>query len=262
MRLMPIGSYIEGNSLLHRMDAFIKLLSTFILLTAVIFTDSFIGYIILIGMMIAIVRLSKIGFENALSGVKHLWLFFIIVFLMNAVFFESVHSLWDWWFFQFSLDGVVQGINVVLRVMLAMVLGNILVSVTSPLDITGAIESLIFPLKYIGVPIQDVAMILGIAIQFIPTFIEETDMIKKAQTARGARFESKKISEKAQSVIPLVVPIFLSAFRRADELSVAMEARGYHRTKRKIRYRRRKICVLDIIALLMCILVLVAEIMI
>lgn len=160
---------------------------------------------------------------------------------------KAKQPLWNWWIFRFSLDGVTQGINVVLRVNLAMIIGNILVSTTSPLEIIGAIESLIYPLKYIGVPIQDVAMILGVSIQFIPIFMEETDMIRKAQTARGARFESKKICEKAQSVIPLVVPIFLSAFQRADELSVAMEARGYHRKSKKVKNRKRKISTLDLI---------------
>ena len=122
-------------------------------------------------------------------------------------------------------------------------------------------ESLLYPLKLIGVPVRDVAMILGVAIQFIPTFSEEAEAIRKAQTARGARFESRKLSEKAKSVVPLVVPVFLAAFRRADELAMAMEARGYRRTKGKISKRRRHLSRRDGIGLLLCSLFGAAEIM-
>lgn len=233
MSFMPIGSYIEGSSKIHKMNAFIKLLCIFVLLAAIIFSDTLIEYIIVIALLITIIKLSAIGFRNALGGVKYLWLFFVVIFLMNVVFYETSHPLWSWWIFHISVSGIIQGANVILRVALAIILGNVFLSTTSPLDIIYAIEKLIFPLKYIKVPTRDVAMILGVSIQFIPILIEEADMIKKAQIARGARFESKKLREKAGSVLPLVVPIFLSAFRRADELSIAMEARGYHRPKKK-----------------------------
>ena len=262
MSYLPVGSYLERNSFLHKVDAFVKLLCTLILLAAVILADTLVGYAVIIALLAVIIKSSSIGVRNALNGVIPLWLFFLLIFFMNAAFFDSAHTLWSWWIFRFSLEGVVQGINVVFRVALAMILGNLLVSTTSPLAITGALESLIFPLKYIGVPIQDVAMILGVAIQFIPTFMEEAEMIRKAQTARGARFESKKFTEKAQAVIPLVVPIFLSAFRRADELSMAMEARGYHRTKRKIRFQKRQIGKREVTAFLVSVFVCAIEIII
>ena len=124
-----------------------------------------------------------------------------------------------------------QGANIVCRVILIMILGNVLTSVTSPIEMTGAMETLLCPLALFGIPVGDVAMILGVALQFIPVFMEETELIQKAQTARGARFESRRLKDRAASVMPLVVPVFLSAFRRADELSVAMEARGYRRSR-------------------------------
>lgn len=262
MNQILTGGYIEADSSVHKMDAFIKFICAFLLLAAVILSNTALGYIIVIALIMITVMLSHIGFKNAFGTVKRMWLFFVFILLMNALFFESVQPLWSFWIFNFSVEGTVQGLNVVFRVALAMVLGNILVATTSPLDIVDAIESLIFPLKYIGVPIRDVAMILGVAIQFIPTFIREADMIKKAQTARGARFESKKLTEKAQSVIPFVVPIFLSAFRRADELSIAMEARGYHRTKKKIKLKKRKLCKTDVFAMSISTLICIAEIFI
>ena len=174
-------------------------------------------------------------------------------------FYETEQIWWKWWIFRFSGDGLVQGMQVVLRVAMAMVLGNLLVSATSPLELVGAMESLMYPLKFIGVPIRDVAMILGVAIQFIPAFSEEAEMIRRAQTARGARFESRRLTEKAKSIVPLVVPIFLAAFRRADELAIAMEARGYRRTKGKLRRRRRRLSPADAIGLLLCGLLCAAE---
>lgn len=262
MRFMPTGGYIDGNSLLHKLDAVVKLLCTFLLLASVIVSDTLVEYVLVIALITATAKLSAIGFRNVLRGVRHMWLFFFVIFLMNAFFFEAAQPLWSWWIFRFSFEGALQGFHVVLRVILAMILGNLLISTTSPLDIVGALETLLFPLKYVGVPIQDVAMILGVAIQFIPTFLEETDLIKKAQTARGARFESKKITERVQSMLPLIVPIFLSAFRRADELSVAMEARGYHRTNRNVKTRKRRLSLTDTSALLLSCLVCIIEIIV
>lgn len=262
MRYMPTGGYIEGNSLLHKLDAFVKLLCTFLLLASVIVSDTIVGYVLVIALLTVTVKMSSLGLRNVLRGVKHMWLFFFVIFLMNAVFHETAQPLWSWWIFHFSFEGTLQGFHVVLRVILAMILGNLLVSTTSPLDIVGALETLLFPLKYAGVPIQDVAMILGVAIQFIPTFLEEAAMIKKAQTARGARFESRKITERTQSLLPLIVPIFLSAFRRADELSVAMESRGYHRTKKKGKLRKRHLSLADVSALLLSCLFCIIEIIV
>lgn len=260
MKTMPTGSYIEGNSLLHKMDPFLKLLCIFVLFAAVICSDTFAGYSLMMIAISILIKCSGIGYRNALRGVWHMRIFFIIILFMNALFFETDHAFFSFWIFHVSAEGLIQGLHVILRVALAMILGNLLMSTTSPLDITGAIESLMYPLKYIGVPIQEVAMILSVALQFIPTFAEEADMIRKAQTARGARFESKNLFEKAQSVIPLVIPIFVSAFRRADELSIAMEARGYHRTKKKIRFHKCKFGTAEILFLLLCGLLCIVEI--
>lgn len=261
MSFPPAGSYREGDSILHKMDPFCKLLCTLLFLTAVILSDTFPGYILAAAGLLVVTMVSRLGLRTALSGVKRMWLFFCLILLMNTAFFETEQTWWEWWIFRFSADGLIQGLQVVLRVAMAMVLGNLLVSATSPLELVGAMESLMYPLKFIGVPIRDVAMILGVAIQFIPAFSEEAETIRKAQTARGARFESRKLSEKAGSVVPLVVPIFLAAFRRADELAMAMEARGYRRTKGKIRKRRRHLSPADGIGLLLCVLFCAAEVL-
>lgn len=259
MNLMPAGSYREGDSVLHKMDSFSKLFCTILLLVAVVLSDNVPGYGLMMGILLVLVRISRLGVGTALGGIRRMRFFFCVILLMNGAFFEAEHFWWKWWIFQFSAEGFLQGLQVVLRVAMAMVLGNLLVSATSPLELVGAMESLMYPLKYIGIPVRDVAMILGVAIQFIPTFSEEADMIRKAQTARGARFESRKLSEKAKSIVPLVVPVFLAAFRRADELALAMEARGYRRIKGKIRRRRRELSVADLVGLLLCTFLCCAE---
>ncbi len=259
MSFLPAGSFREGDSVLHKMDPFCKLLSAFLLLAAVILSNTFPGYGLAAGGLLAVILVSRLGLGTALSGVKRMRFFFCLILLMNMAFYETEQIWWKWWIFRFSGDGLVQGMQVVLRVAMAMVLGNLLVSATSPLELVGAMESLMYPLKFIGVPIRDVAMILGVAIQFIPAFSEEAEMIRRAQTARGARFESRRLTEKAKSIVPLVVPIFLAAFRRADELAIAMEARGYRRTKGKLRRRRRRLSPADAIGLLLCGLLCAAE---
>ena len=157
-----------------------------------------------------------------------------------------------WWIFCPSMQGLVQGANVVLRVVLILILSNVLTTTTAPLKLTDGMERLLSPLRVIRVPTEQVAMIISVAIQFIPTIFEETDMIRKAQMARGARFDSRNYFEKAKAVMPLVIPIFLAAFKRADELSLAMEARGYRTDVRRAVKKREKLCAADFAALLVC----------
>lgn len=231
MSPMPAGSYLPGDSAIHQMNSTIKLLCLLILLAAIVMTDSVLGYCLTAAVTLGTVWQSKIGLGSMVRPIARLWLFFLVILGMNAFFFDSEQTLWAWWIFHFSTGGIIQGATVILRVILLMILCSVFTSTTSPIEITGAIEMLILPLKCIRVPTGDVAMILGVAIQFIPTLLEESDMIKKAQIARGAQFESSRLRDRAASLAPLVIPIFLSAFRRADDLAVAMEARGYRRAK-------------------------------
>jgi len=146
---------------------------------------------------------------------------------MNTMFFSTENCWFSFWILHPSLQGLLQGFQVVARVVLVLVFSTVLTTTTPPLALTGALQWLLSPLKLVKAPTEQIAMILSVAIQFIPTLLEQTDEIRKAQTARGARFESRDLLQKAGAVLPLVIPIFLSAFKRADELSLAMEARGY-----------------------------------
>lgn len=227
MKNLPNGIYIAGNSVVHKLDATVKMLLFILLIAAVIVTDSPLGYLVLFLFTAAVVLISKIGIKSAIGNVLRLYWFFITIFLMNLCFFKAENAWVSFWIFNPSYDGLMQGIKVVARVIVFMIFSNIINTTTPPVEVTSAIENMISPLKMFNVPVSQIALILSVSIQFIPILFEEADMIKKAQLARGAQFESKRLADKARAVVPMVVPIFVSAFRRADELSLAMEARGY-----------------------------------
>ena len=184
--------------------------------------------------------------------------FFLLIFAMNALFFATDDAIWHWWILTLSVPGIVQGAQVTVRLALILVMSNVLTCTTPPLEITGAIQTLLSPLR---LPVEDIAMILSVAVQFIPTLLEETDTIRKAQIARGARFESRRLHERAQAMLPLIVPIFLSAFKRADELAMAMEARGYRGARGRTRKKSVPLPLSGWGALVLCALVCAAEIL-
>ena len=237
MNRLPTGLFLPGDSFIHRLDSRVKLLALFIAVASVLFVDSLIGYGIMLVFTVVIILLSGISLGTALNSVHKMYWFFLVILLMNTCFYSPEDAWISYWIFNPSPAGLMQGGHVVLSVFLVLVISNVLTSTTSPMEITNALESLSSPLKYLSIPTEEIAMILSVAIQFIPTLSEETETIRKAQMARGARFDSQKITEKAEAVLPLVIPIFFAAFKRADELSLAMEARGYRtaagRTKKK-----------------------------
>lgn len=256
MKHLPDGMYQQGKSVIHHLDATVKIILLVILFAAVITADTIIGYVLLIAFALIAVLISRIGLNAAFGSVKRMIWFFIIIFIMNLCFYQSDTPWVRFWIFNPSCDGLMQGVKVVVRVVVFLVLCNILNCTTPPVALTNAIENMISPLRLIKVPTQQIALILSVAIQFIPTLFEEADLIYKAQLARGARFESRNLIEKAKAVVPLIVPIFVSAFRRADELSLAMEARGYRvdaadTVKRKIYFGAAE-CISVLLCALLC----------
>lgn len=252
MRHIPTSMYYPGESVIHRMQPLSKMICFMILVAAVIFAGTVPEYIILGGFIALMVYLSGLSPSVALGSVRRLIFLFIIIVALNTCFYGPEDPWVSFWIFKPSYSGLMQGINIVIRVISMLIIGNTLVLTTAPLALTMSLEYIFNPLRIFKVPVDQIAMILSVAIQFIPTLFKETDEIKTAQMARGARFDSKKITQKAYAVLPLVIPIFLSSFKRADELSIAMEARGYrvnHKRRRKKRepFKRR-----DIIALIAC----------
>lgn len=245
MQVQLTGQYFPAESFLHRLNARAKLYNFILLTAAIILSNTFLGCLCMIVCMGIFIKISKIPVKIAIGSIRRLAPLFIFVFLLNALFYSSEHPIFQFWIFTLSVEGMIQGFTIIFRIVLVMILSNLLTLSTKPMEITSALTVLIRPLKYIGIPVEEVAMILSIAIQFIPTLMEETDTIKKAQIARGARFESKKLTERAMAMIPLVVPIFLSAFKRADELVMAMEARGYRGAKMRTQKKSKPLAKTD-----------------
>jgi len=231
MMQMPMGQYRPGNTFFHRADAKGKLLGLCLVIAAVIVSKGLIGCIAAAAAALTVSYLAGISLQKGMCR------FLAVIFLMNAFFYSGEHCIWSWWIFRLSREGIRQGAMVVVHLILILVFCMVLTITTEPMEITHGLEELLSPLSKVGVPTEEIAMILGVAMQFIPVLGEEAETIRMAQTARGARFESKKLTERAASFLPLVIPVFLAAFRRADELACAMETRGYRgpgrRTKKK-----------------------------
>lgn len=261
MREFTSGTYVPGESLLHRLDAKAKFFSFLLLIVAVILTHSVTEYVTITLIWMALIAVSHAPLRAVFGSVQRMRWFFVLVFLTNAFFFNAENPLWKWWIFTFSQEGIAQGFQVIYRVILILVLSNLLTLTTPPLAITGAIQTMLRPLKLLRIPADDIAMILSVAIQFIPTLMEEMDSIKKAQLARGARLDSHRLTERARAMLPLVIPIFVAAFRRADELALAMEARGYRKGTYHAPQKHKSIPRSGWCALLFCCFLIILEYM-
>lgn len=245
---ITIGQYLPGSSYIHRLDPRTKLLVTVLLIAVLFLVDTFVGYGLITAYVLLAFWLSQVPIKYILRGLRPI-IFIIVLTLTLNVFMTPGEILWQWRFLTVTKEGLVKGAMMGARLILLITGTSLLTLTTSPIALTDGIESLLRPGRRIGIPAHELAMMMSIALRFIPTLLEETEKIMKAQMARGADFESGNLLRRAKSLIPLLVPLFVSAFRRADELATAMEARCYRggegRTKLKqLRYTR-----LDYVAL-------------
>ena len=235
---ITLGQYIPGNSPLHRMDPRAKILLTVLLITAVFLAGSFISYGILFLFVAGAAYLSKVNLKFIVKGVKPIFYIILLTFFINLFFNGGQTVLIKWGFLTITKEGLLSATFMALRLILLVFSTQLLTLTTSPIALTDGLERLLKPLAKIGFPAHELAMMMSIALRFIPTLMEETDKIMKAQMARGADFESGNLLNRAKAMLPLLVPLFVSAFRRADELALAMEARCYrggdNRTRMKV----------------------------
>ncbi|MDD6643260.1 MAG: energy-coupling factor transporter transmembrane component T family protein [Faecousia sp.] len=245
---ITLGQYFPGDTVIHRLDPRTKLLMVIIYIVALFLCKWFVSYAVALLFLVTAVALSKIRPKALFKGLKPLLIIIIFTAVLN-LFYTDGTVLVKFWIFQITREGIINAVFLVLRIML-LVMGTFLLTyTTSPIALTDGLESLLSPLKKLHFPVHELAMMMSIALRFIPTLIEETDKIISAQKARGADFETGNIFRRAKALIPILVPLFVSAFRRADELATAMECRCYHggkgRTKLKqLRYRRRDVLTL------------------
>lgn len=231
---ITIGQYYPAKSVIHKLDARVKLVATFIFMISLFIINKFWTYLIVVASLIAIIKLSKIPAKYILKGLKPLKWIIIFTFFIN-IFFIPGDVVWSFGFIKITQQGISQSIFMALRLIFLVVGTSLLTLTTSPIELTDGIEKLLNPFRKVGLPVHELAMMMTIALRFIPTLLDETDKIMKAQMSRGADFESNNIINRAKNLVPLLIPLFISAFRRADELAMAMEARcyrgGYNRTK-------------------------------
>jgi energy-coupling factor transport system permease protein len=253
---ITMGQYYPVDSKVHRLDPRIKLILTIVFIVAVFLAKTFVGYVILFLFVYGVSRLANVPFKMLLRGLKPLRLILILTFLLN-LFFTTGETVWvEFWIIKITKEGFLQALFYSLRLAFLVVGTSLLTLTTSPVALSDGIEMLLSPLKKIHFPAHELAMMMTIALRFIPTLLEETDKIMKAQMARGADFESGNLVSRAKAMVPLLVPLFVSAFRRAGDLAMAMESRCYHGGEGRTRLRVLKLTRNDGIACLVMLLLL------
>ncbi len=244
IRDITIGQYYPAKSMIHRLDPRVKLVCTLLYLISLFMFRSISGYLIATLFLAAVIRISRVPFSFIVRGLKPIVMLLLITVLFNLFLTRNGEVLFHAWIFTVTEGGLVTAVYMAVRLIYLIIGSSLMTFTTTPNELTDGIEALLHPLNKIRVPVHEVAMMMSIALRFIPILLEETDKIMKAQIARGADFESGNIIQRAKSMIPLLVPLFVSAFRRANDLAMAMEARCYRggegRTKMKpLHYKYR-----------------------
>ena len=250
LKNLTIGQFFPGDSFVHRLDPRTKILLTLALIVCVFLSQGFIGFAVILAFVLFVCRSTKIGLKFIVRGLKPIMYIVILTFVLNLFFQSDGTILWQWGFLRITGEGLRRALYMAFRLVLLVIVSQILTLTTSPIALTDGLEALMSPLKKIHFPAHEIAMMMSIALRFIPTLMEEADKIMKAQQARGADFESGNLLARAKAMIPLLVPLFVSAFRRADELAMAMEARCYRGGEGRTRMKQLKYTKLDLIAFL------------
>ncbi|WP_027339511.1 energy-coupling factor transporter transmembrane component T family protein [Halonatronum saccharophilum] len=222
-----IGQYIERDSFIHSLDPRIKILVIIFFIITIFLINAFTGYLFLAFFILVTVLLSKIKVKYIIKSIRPLIFIISFTLIVHLFMTRGGQIIWEWRFLKIEEEGLRMGLFMSLRLIFLVSYTSLLTLTTSPLALTDGLESLLKPFEKIGLPAHELAMMMSIALRFIPTLLEEAQKIMKAQKARGADFESGNLINKAKSLIPLLVPLFVNAFRRADDLALAMEARCY-----------------------------------
>ncbi len=247
LRDITIGQYYSVSSLVHRMDPRFKIIASMLYLISLFLINQIVAYVVVIAFIGMVVKLSKVPVNFIMKGLKPVLMLIIFAFLINVFLTTGTgEPLVKFGILKIYSEGLERAFFMAIRLVLLIIGTSLLTLTTSPIELTDGIEYLLSPFKKIGLPAHELAMMMTIALRFIPTLLEETDKIMKAQMARGADFESGNIMNRAKALIPLLVPLFISAFRRADELAMAMEARCYRGGEGRTRLKVLKYTRLDL----------------
>lgn len=250
MNDITLGQFVAGNSCIHRLDPRTKILLMIAYIVLVFLIKKLTLFLVPLVFILVVLALARVRLSYLFSSIKPIRWLLIFMFLLNLLMTKGETVLWQWWIITITKESVKQAVFITLRLVFLVTGTSLMTLTTSPIALTDGLERLLSPLKLIRFPAHELAMMMTIALRFIPTLMEEADKIKKAQMSRGADFESGNLFARAKSMIPILVPLFVSAFRRADELAMAMESRCYHGDEGRTRMRELRFHAGDLVAAL------------
>ncbi|HEM3598362.1 TPA: energy-coupling factor transporter transmembrane protein EcfT [Streptococcus suis] len=237
MDKLILGRYIPGNSMIHRLDPRSKLLAMFAFLLLIFWANNLITNVLIIAFVFAMVLLSQIRLSFFINGLKPMIGIILFTTFFQVFFTPGASVLWEFWIFKVSIEGLQQALIIFIRFVLIIFFSTLLTLTTTPLSLADGIESGLAPLKRLKVPVHEIGLMLSMSLRFVPTLMDDTTRIMNAQRARGVDFNEGNLIQKVNSVIPILIPLFASSFKRADALATAMEARGYHGGEGRTKYR-------------------------
>lgn len=247
---VTLGQYYPGNSFVHRLDARVKIILALFYLVGIFFIKSYAGYVLVLFFLLSAIGFSQVPLKSILRSIRGITAIIIITCILNLFFYKGERLLVDWWIFEIYLEGIITATQMVLRLLFLVVGSTLLTLTTTPVDLTHAIESLLKPLTLIKFPVHELALIMSLALSFIPSLIEETDRIIRAQKARGADFDTGNLFQRAKAFVPILIPLLVSSFRRADELAMAMNSRCYEGSTKRTKMHKMRVSWRDLVATL------------
>src|SRR5690625_3735226 len=255
---MIIGQFVPGNSLIHRLDPRMKMIIIFFYVIFVFFANNVLSYSLLSAFVILTIITTRIPLRFILRGLMPIWLLIVFTLLIHFFLTKEGPVAIEIFAIKIHQGGIIRGLVISLRFCLLILMTSLLTLTTTPIEITDAIESLLKPFKKVKFPVHELALMMSISLRFIPTLVQETDKISKAQASRGVDFRTGPIKERIKSIIPLLVPLFVSAFKRAEELAMAMEARGYQGGEGRTKLRELRFQLIDftVLSLFICVVIL------
>ena len=254
-RDVTFGQYYPKNSFVHNMDARIKLVLCLLFMVGIFFVQSYVGFASVTVFLMVVILASKVPLKSILKSVKGIVVLLILTAMLNIFFTKSGNVLVSWWIFTITDEGLIYASKMLLRLVYLVIGSSVLTLTTTPVDLTHAIERLLAPLKVIKFPVHDLALIMSLTLSFIPSLIDETDRIIRAQKARGADFDTGNLFQRAKAFVPILIPLLVGGFRRAEELANAMNSRCYEGATNRTQMRVMKLSWRDLVASLVCIVV-------
>ncbi|MCD8015717.1 MAG: energy-coupling factor transporter transmembrane protein EcfT [Lachnospiraceae bacterium] len=227
LREITLGQYYPTDSVIHKLDPRVKLAGTLVFIISLFAFGTIEAYVVATIFLAAVIKTSQVPFKFMIKGLRAIIMLLMITVIFNLFLVQGTVVV-KFWVFQITVEGIKTAVSMAIRLIYLIIGSSVMTLTTTPNDLTDGMEKALSPLKKVRVPVHEIAMMMSIALRFIPILMEETDKIMKAQQARGADFESGNLIQKAKNMVPLLVPLFISAFRRANDLAMAMEARGYH----------------------------------